>query len=648
MADSSRLTNWRNWAFDEPGLAANQYLDFIEESRSWKAEEKIAFWEKGFEKGEHWDNDTLIHHFAKNLGSIYLQLDSVSSSLRFLNRALEHSYNPRTQSESYNLIGALHMNGRDYPAALEYYLQSLEAAEKLKDGTEVYAIGNISALYGEMENYQDAIAYLKQSIGYADKLEGAEKNYSLAYDYAFMARYFQGLNESDSAVSYLNLALERVESLEKSAETKFHNACFIGYATATELYLKQGKSKEAEFFLRKAEAYAHPFYVAAILEFDIQLALLKKDYPEVQQLLTRPELEQHRDNRLDVLKYTAEYHRAVGDHLALAATQEEILKETEARFEKEKVQFGAFAKGKYELLRQQEEIKALQLSQQIQALTIQKQRTSMLLVGLLGMLLFIVAILFWQRYRNRKQLSLLLQQEVEAKTQDLLTVNEELRTLNHIASHDIKEPIRNIGSYLGLIERRLPSEFASQPDIQDFFSHTNQSISQLYTLVEDSAKYLSLSADSQVEWKEINREEFTQHLLFSLQTYIQERNAQVKLAPFPEIRGDANMLWVIFKNLIENGLKFNHSAEPMVEIRYQSETDAHVFSFVDNGIGIASQYQTRILEPYQRLHQRGEFPGSGMGLSIVRLLVQKLGGKLSIQSEAGQGTTVRVSLPKHA
>ncbi|MEM7657644.1 MAG: ATP-binding protein [Bacteroidota bacterium] len=644
--DTTASLPWQPSLFED-FQPADTFLTLIEESRVWETEEKKAFWTAGYETGMEWQNDTLIHHFAKNLGSMYLQMDSISKSLQYLNQALEHSYDLKAQSVSYNLIGALHMKGRDYPAALDFYYQSLEAAKQLQDGTEVYAIGNISTLYGEMNNYQKAIEYLQRSVGYADQLTGAEKHYSLAYDYAFMASYYQDWLKPDSAVKYLDLALGQVAELETLQETKFDNACFIGYATATELYLKQENADKAEYFLQQTRKFAKTFYVSSIIQFEIRLALLKKEYSVIPQLLAKEKLLQHREDLLKSWEISAQYYQATGDFEALAQVQKKILAETERRFEKEQVQFSVFANGKYETLKKNEEIKALQLNQEIQALTIQKQQTGMLLIALLVVLLAIVAIFLWQRFRNRKQLSILLQQEVEAKTRDLVKVNQELRTLSHIASHDIKEPIRNIGSYLGLVKRRLPPAVTADPEVADFFANTKQSIAQLYTLVEDSAKYLSLSAKEELERSTVDVNELADQLLFSLQTYMRERNGVVHLAPFPKIHSNRNMLWIIFKNLLENGLKFNEAEQPTVEVRYQQTAESHVFSFVDNGIGIAAPYHAKIMEPYQRLHQRGEFKGSGIGLSIVQLLVQKLGGMLSIQSQLGQGTTIRISFPIH-
>ena len=96
---------------------------------------------------------------------------------------------------------------------------------------------------------------------------------------------------------------------------------------------------------------------------------------------------------------------------------------------------------------------------------------------------------------------------------------------------------------------------------------------------------------------------------------------------------------------IENGLKYNQSETPTVEIAYESTDSHHQIIVSDNGIGIKKQYHEKIFEMFKRLHNRGAYEGSGIGLAIVKLSVKKLGGTISLESEVGKGTSFIINLP---
>ncbi len=132
-----------------------------------------------------------------------------------------------------------------------------------------------------------------------------------------------------------------------------------------------------------------------------------------------------------------------------------------------------------------------------------------------------------------------------------------------------------------------------------------------------------------------------------LEGAIYDARAVIDVAPgLPCVMGDAGRLALLFQNLVSNGIKFNQSERPVVEIGVADETDGFVRLFVrDNGIGIAKDYQTQIFEIFERLHSRTEYPGTGAGLAIVRRIVELYGGTLQVDSTPGQGATFHLTLP---
>lgn len=645
QTDSSLHNGWKQINAGESMESFQSFKAYLADSYQWDTKDRLAYLHKGYEAGIQLRKDTAIFEYSQHLGILYMNIDSMASSLFYFNQALDYSFSTKTNVIIYNFIGGLHMKNNDYSEALEYYFQSLGEAKKLNDGSEVYSIGNLSKVYGYLGDHQNAVKYLKYSIDHSRQLDSPEKEYSLVYDYAYISENFQELGQVDSAAEYLSLAIETLSSLDIKANPKYQDAYFICYFMASEFYLKEKRADKAREHIELARTYAKAFYLSAVIQLDIRHSLLIKDYDKALQLLTDEELQNEYSGKIRILELWARYYKGIQDLENLADIQEQILTAKEEQFSKDQIQFSAFADAKYEILKKGEEIKSLKLTQQIQALTIQNQRYGIILTVLFAIILFGGAVFLLKQSRDRKQMSLLLQEEVESKTKDLLKANEELRTLNHIASHDIKGPIRNIGNYLGLIQRRLPVEVKNDPDMELFFDHSQKSVTQLYTLVEDIAKYLAVSNDAVIEHGQVDMNELINTLLFSLQSFTEENKAIVEVPILPEINSNSTMLFVIFKNLVENGIKFNRSDQPSVHISYQSLNHFHLFSVSDNGIGIDTQYLDRILQPFQRLNPQDQFAGSGIGLSIVNLLVKKLGGHIEIDSHIGQGSSFHIYLP---
>ena len=127
---------------------------------------------------------------------------------------------------------------------------------------------------------------------------------------------------------------------------------------------------------------------------------------------------------------------------------------------------------------------------------------------------------------------------------------------------------------------------------------------------------------------------------------IQKSNGMVINHGLPNIPSNNSLLYTTLKNFIENGLKYNTSTQPTVELSYNETPENHHIIIKDNGIGIEEKYFDKIFVMFQRLHNRGEYSGSGVGLSIVRLAIEKLNGEIKVESEVGKGSTFIICLPK--
>ena len=210
-----------------------------------------------------------------------------------------------------------------------------------------------------------------------------------------------------------------------------------------------------------------------------------------------------------------------------------------------------------------------------------QSRNATALALILGLLLIgSWAIIVSRNNRRKQKYNEELETTVAERTAELQTANKnlkqanyELRTFNYIASHDIKEPIRNIGNYAGLIFRKLPNEL--RVSLGDYFKTIKQSTSQLYTLIEDFAKYTTLSKDDTIEKQEVDLNWLVDGIEKGLHETIQKYNGQVINHGLPIIQSSSSLLYTTLKNLIENGLKYNQSPIPTVEISYHQTEIYH-------------------------------------------------------------------------
>ena len=281
-----------------------------------------------------------------------------------------------------------------------------------------------------------------------------------------------------------------------------------------------------------------------------------------------------------------------------------------------------------------------------------KNRTITAIALILGLILIgSWAISVYRAGQQKQKYNALLELKVKERTEELSTVNnrlekinKELRTFNYIASHDLKEPIRNIGNYIQLIERKLPTDLRQETN--PYFNVINSSSSRLHTLLEDISKYSSLANSQDIQKEQINLNELLKTYQLESKETINKLNGVIVNNGLPTIESSPSLIFTIFKNLIENGLKFNESEAPTIELSTQSTEDYHKISFVDNGIGIDQNHLDQIFDMFKRLQNREDYEGTGLGLAIVQLLTDKIGGKIEVKSELQKGSQFILSIPR--
>ena len=232
--------------------------------------------------------------------------------------------------------------------------------------------------------------------------------------------------------------------------------------------------------------------------------------------------------------------------------------------------------------------------------------------------------------------------ELEAQAAALVESNAQLEQFAYIASHDLQEPLRMVTQYLGLLDRRYGDRLEAKA--REYITHANDGAARMQVMILDLLAY-SRAGRGDPARERVDCAALLGDVLRDLAVQIEDTGATVEAGPLPFITGDRTRLARVFQNLITNALKFRGSARPVISVEAEMGDGEWRFTVRDNGIGIDPVHHQRIFEIFQRLHGRGEYPGTGIGLAICRKLVEQAHGRIWVESLPGAGSTFRFSLP---
>ncbi len=231
---------------------------------------------------------------------------------------------------------------------------------------------------------------------------------------------------------------------------------------------------------------------------------------------------------------------------------------------------------------------------------------------------------------------------VQDRTSELERSNAELEQFTYVASHDLQEPLRMVVSYVQLLKKEYQEKLG--PEADEFINFAVEGATRMQRLINDLLALLRVKTRFS-PFKPVDCEKILGRVLGHMKTLLNEAQAEITHDPLPVVTGDETQLTLVFRNLIDNAVKFHGPCSPRIHLAAEAGEQGWIFSVRDNGIGIEPEYFGRIFVIFQRLHTRRHYEGTGIGLALCKRIVERHGGRIWVVSKPNEGSTFFFTIP---
>ena len=247
-----------------------------------------------------------------------------------------------------------------------------------------------------------------------------------------------------------------------------------------------------------------------------------------------------------------------------------------------------------------------------------------------------------ERRQHEKQMRT-LNLDLAKRASELAASNAELERFAYIASHDLQEPLRMVSSFLQLLQKRYGGQLDNKAD--QYIHYAVDGAERMKALIMDLLEY-SRVGTAKEGFGKVDVNTVLQEVGDVFREKIISAHASIDIGPMPCVWGDKVQVSQLFQNLVSNALKYHSDQPPVIVIRAKEEPNFWQFSLQDNGIGIESQFFDKIFIIFQRLHNKSEYSGTGIGLAICKKIVERHGGKIWVESAPQKGSTFYFTISK--
>ena len=550
-----------------------------------------------------------------------------------------------------NAKGLTYQFKGEYDQALPAFYDALDINKRLGISTQVInQLNNIAIVRRDLKDYQTAIEAIEEMRALAlkngDTAMVARADVNTAYIYVDEGKFIQAKEFVDKS---FNFYVQGDRQLEKS----------IAYTINAQVSAGLGLFDEAIESAQWGLAIARELkYQDGILgaQYALANAYFKQESYD-QAIEVAEEAVQAMDTSLqtryvDQLYFIlSESYRELGNVEKAFAYLSAFTVLQDKLFDIDKQRIAMRLDVDYNIKEKEAENERLRKASELDKRLIRNQRFLYFVSCFLALTGLVLAISFHNSLGFKKRYNEQLEESIQKRTKELeesnielKKSNEELERFAYIASHDLKEPLVNIISFSGLLEKELKTRNREQKTLA-YVAYIQTGTNRLFNLVESILEYSKIN-NTLLQFDAIDLNEIVKDVSKHVQATHLEKEIVIQKDALPTVKGNASLITSVFQNLFQNAVKFNTAELPTITINFRDTDSYQVVEIADNGIGIEEEFQATIFKMFKRLHPYDEFRGSGMGLASCKKIMEIHKGSIHLESEPGSGSSFILSFPK--
>jgi signal transduction histidine kinase len=537
-------------------------------------------------------------------------------------------------SFSYHGLSTLHVLLNSFEKATDYNLQALEVSQNLGDKkSECEEYRNLSEIYRKSSNIELAYRNLNKAMLIARTLNDS---FEISACLAFEAKLLLAKGDKDAALSKFKEAYPIVLNMEDQ-----RSICDL-LINMAEIYAKKGMLREADDCFQKTYLIKHNLSHFELANYYFKYGIfisIEKKYneaiPSFENCLKYANEGQFKELIQNANIELFKVYKAKGNdqkslqHITIAYTYADSLLKDESNKRIVDAQF------KYDMEQNNKKFDVLKKQQE--------RSTFLIIIAALFTFLVVLMLFLWLQKDVNKILSDNTA-EIERKNLALEESNQILMQYAYVSAHDLKEPLRSIGSFVNIIKRKYITLLP--PEASEYMNFVTDGVKRMETLLSALLEYSTIASEKVEETKAISLSKVLDDVLKNLNATITEKEAVINYpSVLPHLKMNELHLIQIFQNLMSNSMKFCDS-KPIIEVNIVHQADTFILSIKDNGIGMNKDYESKVFKLFQRLDRTKHYEGTGIGLTICKNIVEKYNGTIGFDSKEGQGTTFLMTFPK--